>query len=99
MTQKSKDKINADIRRLFTGSPLGKRVLSAMMLRNYVFDTILIGRDQTDRDSMEGRRALILEILDVCRGPMTPDQFIDASTGAIKDRTAENNQHDPLEGA
>ena len=99
MTQKSEDKINADIRRLFTSSPLGKRVLAAMMGRNYVFDTTMMGRDQTERDAMEGRRALILEILDVCRGPMTPDQFIDAATGVIKDRDAENNQHDPLEGA
>ena len=69
------------------------------MLRNYVFDTTMIGRDQTERDAMEGRRALILEILDVCRGPMTPDQFIDAATDAIKDRMAENQLHDPLEGA
>lgn len=78
MAQRNQHNINNDIKRLFTSSSLGKRVLQDMMLNNYVFNTTFDPRmDALELAHREGRRQLVLGILEICRGSFGEKEFND----------------------
>ena len=92
--ERTQSAINRDVRELFK-TDRGQRVLRAMMLNNYVFETTA---NAPNRDVAEGQRRVVLDIIRVCRGEIDPEAFANDYKEVVTDRAREHARHDPLTG-
>ena len=102
--ERTQTAINRDVRQLFK-TPGGQRVLRELMKQHSVFEsTLIITSDPIKLAAMEGARSVVLDIIRVCRGEISPEDFIDdyktVSTDQAKqiaaNKAVEQTRHDPL---
>ena len=93
MTGKKPDPVELDYQNLFR-TEVGERVLRDLMLKSCIWSTTIVPGDALSMAFNEGRRAVVLDILEMARKKFDrPTEYADEATEAEMDYTAKEHGH------